>query len=108
MLYVDLHIKSVNEFKKQSDDYINIEESAHLHYSKYTEMNSLLQSELSIKDCFKIFMYYEYWKKVNTYAILCHLVKSLNYVVYEHILVKRVTKKVKRMLIAINVNKVFT
>ncbi len=49
-----------------------------------------------------------YWKKVDTHAILCHLVKSLNYVVYEHILIKRVTEEVERMLTAINVNKVFT
>ena len=33
--------------------------------------------------------------------------KSLNYVVYEYILIKKVTKKVKRMLTAVNVNKVF-
>jgi len=35
-------------------------------------------------------------------------VKSLNYVVYEHILIKRVTEEVKRMLTAVNVSKVFT
>ena len=52
--------------------------------------------------------YIIYWKKVDTYAILCHLVKSLNCVVYEHILIKRVTEEVKRMLTAVNVNKVFT
>ncbi len=34
--------------------------------------------------------------------------KSLNYVVYEHILIKRVTEEVKRTLTAINVSKVFT
>ncbi len=33
--------------------------------------------------------------------------KSLNYVVYEHILIKRVTKEVKRTLTAVNVNRVF-
>ncbi len=49
-----------------------------------------------------------YWKKVDTHAILCYLVKLLNYVAYEHILIKRVTEEVKRMLTAINVNKVFT
>ncbi len=49
-----------------------------------------------------------YWKKVDTHAILCYLVKSLNYVVYEHILIKRVTEEVKRMLTAINVSRVFT
>jgi len=47
-------------------------------------------------------------KEMNTHAILCCLVKSLNCVVYEHILIKRVTEKVKRMLTAVNVNKVFT
>jgi len=35
-------------------------------------------------------------------------VKSLNCIVYEHILIKRVTKKVKKMLTAVNVNKIFT
>ncbi len=45
---------------------------------------------------------------MNIHTILCHLVKSLNYVVYEHILIKRVTEEVKRMLTAVNVNKVFT
>ncbi len=34
--------------------------------------------------------------------------KSLNYVVYEHILIERVTEEVKRTLTAINVSKVFT
>ncbi len=34
--------------------------------------------------------------------------KSLNYVVYEHILIERVTEEVKRMLTAVNINKVFT
>ncbi len=34
--------------------------------------------------------------------------KSLNCVVYEHILIERVTKEVERMLTAVNVNKVFT
>jgi len=34
-------------------------------------------------------------------------VKFLNYVVYEYILIKRVTEEVKRMLTAVNVNKVF-
>ncbi len=45
---------------------------------------------------------------MNIHTILCHLVKSLNYVVYEHILIKRVTEEVERMLTAVNVNKVFT
>ncbi len=45
---------------------------------------------------------------MNIYVILYCLVKSLNYVVYEHILIKRVTEEVKRTLTAINVNKVFT
>jgi len=35
-------------------------------------------------------------------------VKSLNCVVYEHVLIERVTEEVKRMLTVINVNKVFT
>ena len=34
--------------------------------------------------------------------------KSLNYVVYEHVLIKRVTEEVERMLTAVNVNRVFT
>ena len=34
--------------------------------------------------------------------------KLLNCVVYEHILIKRVTEEVERMLTAVNVNKVFT
>jgi len=34
-------------------------------------------------------------------------VKSLNCVVYEHILIKRVTEEVKRMLTTVNINKVF-
>jgi len=34
-------------------------------------------------------------------------VKSLNCVVYEHVLIKRVTEKVKRMLTVINVSRVF-
>ncbi len=34
--------------------------------------------------------------------------KLLNHVVYEHILIERVTEEVERMLTAINVNKVFT
>ncbi len=49
-----------------------------------------------------------FWKRMNTYAILYHLVKSLNCVVYEHILIERVTEEVKRMLTIINVNRVFT
>ncbi len=47
-------------------------------------------------------------KEMNTHAILCCLVKSLNCVVYEHILIKRVTEEVERMLIAVNVSRVFT
>ena len=34
--------------------------------------------------------------------------KSLNCIIYEHILIKRVTEEVERMLTTINVNKVFT
>jgi len=34
-------------------------------------------------------------------------VKSLNCVVYEYILIKRVTEEIKRMLTAVNVNRVF-
>ncbi len=48
------------------------------------------------------------FKEMNTHAILCCLVKSLNYVVYEHVLIKRVTEEVKRMLTAVNVSRVFT
>jgi len=45
---------------------------------------------------------------MNIHAILCCLVKSLNCVIYEHILIERVTEKVKRMLTTVNVNRVFT
>ncbi len=45
---------------------------------------------------------------MNTHTILCHLVKLLNHVVYEHILIERVTEEVERMLTTVNVNKVFT
>ena len=45
---------------------------------------------------------------MNTHALLCCLVKPLNCVVYEHILIKRVTEEVERMLTAVNINKVFT
>jgi len=44
---------------------------------------------------------------MNTHAILYCLVKFLNYVVYEHVLIKRVTEEVKRTLTIVNVNKVF-
>ncbi len=44
---------------------------------------------------------------MNTHAILCCLVKSLNYVIYEHILIKRVTEEVERMLTAVNISRVF-
>ena len=44
---------------------------------------------------------------MNTYAILCCLVKSLNCVVYEHILIERIIEEVERMLTAVNINKVF-
>ncbi len=47
-------------------------------------------------------------KEMNTHAILCCLVKSLNCVVYEHVLIERVTEKVERMLTAVNMNRVFT
>ncbi len=33
--------------------------------------------------------------------------KSLNYVVYEHVLIKRVTEEVERMLTAVNVSRIF-
>ncbi len=45
---------------------------------------------------------------MNTHAILCCLVKSLNCVVYEHILIEKVTEEVERMLTAVNVSRVFT
>ncbi len=45
---------------------------------------------------------------MNTHAILCCLVKFLNCVVYKHVLIKRITEEIERMLTAINVNKVFT
>jgi len=44
---------------------------------------------------------------MNIHTILCYLVKSLNYVVYEHVLIKRVTEEVKRTLTAVNVSRVF-
>ncbi len=45
---------------------------------------------------------------MNTHAILYCLVKFLNYVVYEHVLIEKVTEEVERMLTAVNVNRVFT
>ncbi len=45
---------------------------------------------------------------MNTHAILCCLMKFLNYVVYGHILVKRVTEEIERMLTAVNMSRVFT
>jgi len=45
---------------------------------------------------------------MNTHAILCCLVKSLNCVVYEHVLIEKVIEEVERMLTAVNVNRVFT
>jgi len=50
---------------------------------------------------------YNLLKERNIHTILCCLVKSLNYVVYEHILIKRVTKEVKKMLTTVNVNRIF-
>ncbi len=47
-------------------------------------------------------------KEMNTHAILYCLVKSLNCIIYEHILIKRVTEEVERTLTAVNVNRVFT
>jgi len=44
---------------------------------------------------------------MNTHAILCCLVKFLNYVVYEHVLIERVTEQIEKMLTAVNVNRVF-
>jgi len=34
--------------------------------------------------------------------------KSLNYVIYEYVLIKRVTEEVERMLTTVNISKVFT
>ena len=34
--------------------------------------------------------------------------KSLNYVVYEHILIKKVTEEIEKMLTTVNMNRVFT
>ncbi len=45
---------------------------------------------------------------MNTHAILCYLVKFLNCVAYEHVLIKRVTEEVERMLTAVNIDRVFT
>ncbi len=45
---------------------------------------------------------------MNIHAILCCLVKSLNCVAYEHVLIKRVTEEVERILTAVNVSRVFT
>jgi len=46
-------------------------------------------------------------KEMNIHAILCCLVKSLNCVVYEHILIEKVTEEVERMLTAVNVSRIF-
>jgi len=51
---------------------------------------------------------YNLLKEMNIHAILYCLVKSLNCVVYEHVLIERVTEEVERMLTAVNVSKVFT
>jgi len=51
---------------------------------------------------------YNLLKEMNTHAILCCLVKSLNCVVYEHVLIEKVIEEVERMLTAVNVNRVFT
>jgi len=51
---------------------------------------------------------YNLLKEMNTHAILCCLVKLLNCVAYGHILIEKVTEKVKRMLTAVNVSRVFT
>jgi len=45
---------------------------------------------------------------MNTHTILFCLVKSLNCVVYEHILIEKITEEVKRKLTAVNVDRVFT
>ncbi len=45
---------------------------------------------------------------MNTHTILYYLVKLLNYIIYEHVLIKRVTEEVERKLTAVNVNRVFT
>ncbi len=45
---------------------------------------------------------------MNTHAILCYLVKLLNHVAYEHILIEKVTEEVERMLTAVNVSRIFT
>ncbi len=45
---------------------------------------------------------------MNIYIILYYLVKSLNCVAYEYILIERVTEEVKRKLTVVNVNRVFT
>ncbi len=34
--------------------------------------------------------------------------KSLNYVIYKYVLIKRVTEEVERMLTTVNISKVFT
>ena len=45
---------------------------------------------------------------MNTHAILCCLVKPLNCVVYEYILIERITKEVTRTITTVNVSRVFT
>ncbi len=45
---------------------------------------------------------------MNTHTILYYLVKLLNYIIYELVLIKRVTEEVERKLTAVNVNRVFT
>jgi len=45
---------------------------------------------------------------MDTHAILCRLVEPLNCVAYGHILIKRVTEEVERMLTAVNMGRVFT
>ncbi len=69
--------------------------SAHNEQSECSDCISIMKSSFSLL------------KEMNTHAILCYLVKSLNHVAYEHILIERVTEKVERMLTAINVSRVF-
>jgi len=47
-------------------------------------------------------------KEMNIHTILYCLVKLLNCVVYEHVLIEKVTEEVEKILTAVNVNRVFT
>jgi len=77
-------------------------------YKKFMRLQSVQNTTSTSLLLREIHCVLEILKEMNTHAILCHLVKPLNHVAYEHVLIKRVTEEVKRMLTAVNVSRVFT